>query len=204
MADELLVSEAWLAAQCERLCSRAAGVRTADRRKFIRDEIKKLGISDGLRYAIENMMDVSEITAIDSMGQREKLAIGACSAVFLLLLLAIAIFFPYPSPFQYVVFRVTLALVAGGIGGILTGFLLVRFGAAENPWLKAGGGLAMCAVVYFLNPVSLAIAKCMRGASVHSLGFTFHRKGHRNHCRVTHYVLIYNHSERPGISDFVR
>lgn len=159
MADEIVVPEAWLATECQRLCAKAAGVRTAERRSFIRDEIKKLSISDGLKLAIENMMDVSEITAIDSMEQREKLAIGLCGAVFVLALLVIAIFFPYPTPFQFFIFRVTLALAAAGIAGILTGFLHVRIGNIEKPWLQAGGGLAVFAVVYLVNPAQLVVGK---------------------------------------------
>jgi len=156
MADEILVSEAWLATEFHRLCGLAAGVPTNQRRKFLSDKINQLDISTGLKLALENMMDVSGIIVAETIGHKEKLAIGLCAAIFVLLFVVIAFLVPYPTPFQFFVFRVTLALAAAGIGGVLTGFLHVALGNVDKPWLQAGGGLAVFVVVYLLNPAQLA------------------------------------------------
>jgi hypothetical protein len=73
--------------------------------------------------------------------------------VFVVVLIMLAIFFPNPSPFQYMVFRVVLALAAAGVAAMIPGFLEVKFGK----WLRATGAIAVFAVVYWLNPAALAV-----------------------------------------------
>ncbi len=46
--------------------------------------------------------------------------------LFLVLLVLLAIFFPYPSSFQYTVFRIILALAAAGTASMIPGFLQVE------------------------------------------------------------------------------
>ncbi|WP_417909569.1 hypothetical protein [Candidatus Electronema sp. PJ] len=41
---------------------------------------------------------------------------GLCFAVIMLVL---AVWFPKPTAFQYMVFRITLALAAAGVGGVI-------------------------------------------------------------------------------------
>jgi hypothetical protein len=70
---------------------------------------------------------------------------------FLLIMLAIAIFLPKPSRFQFFVFRVVLALAAAGTAAMIPGFLQVQV----SKFLRAGGALAVFALVYLYNPASL-------------------------------------------------
>jgi hypothetical protein len=73
--------------------------------------------------------------------------------VFVGTLMVVAFVFPHPSPFQYLVFRIVLALAAAGIAAMIPGFLEVKFGK----WLRATGAIAVFAIVYFLNPAALAV-----------------------------------------------
>ena len=75
--------------------------------------------------------------------------------IFVIALLALALFVPDPTPFQYIVFRVVLALAAAGVAAMIPGFLQVEIGA----WLRAGGALAVFVVVYFYNPAALVTAE---------------------------------------------
>jgi hypothetical protein len=63
----------------------------------------------------------------------------------------LAIVFPKPYPFQYQVFRIVLALAAAGFVSMTPGFIEVRI----STFLRAGGALAVFAIVYFYNPASL-------------------------------------------------
>jgi hypothetical protein len=71
--------------------------------------------------------------------------------VFIIALLALAIIFPSPTPFQYLVFRIILALAAAGVAVTFTGFLEI----AVSSWIKAGGALAVFVIVFFYNPADL-------------------------------------------------
>lgn len=71
--------------------------------------------------------------------------------VFLSLLLGIAIFCPSPTPFQYTVFRIVLSLAAAGAAAMFPGFIQVQVGNA----VRAGGAIAVFAVVYFFAPAAL-------------------------------------------------
>jgi uncharacterized integral membrane protein len=150
-------SEAWLAAECDRLCARAAAIPIDQRNKYIDKQIMTLPVSDVLKTALQNMMSVKEITTRESMGAKEKVAGYVFGVVFVLIILILAIFIPNPTAFQYFVFRVVLSLAAAGVGGVLSGFLTVVFGNGAKPWLQAGGGLAVFAVVYLVNPAKLAV-----------------------------------------------
>jgi TIR domain len=77
----------------------------------------------------------------------------AFGVVFIVVMLVIAIDIPYPPDFRFLTFRVILALAAGGIAGMLTGFI----SAGISKVVRAGGALAAFAAIYFLNPASLAI-----------------------------------------------
>ena len=71
--------------------------------------------------------------------------------VFVIVLLTLALAVPDPKPFQYEVFKVVLALAAAGVAAMIPGFLSLTVGA----WLRAGGAMAVFAVVYFYTPASL-------------------------------------------------
>lgn len=72
-------------------------------------------------------------------------------SVFVVVLLAIAIFNPSPSDFQYTVFRIVLALAAGGVVAAFPGFIEIKFGS----WLRSGGALAVFVLVYFYSPAAI-------------------------------------------------
>ncbi|WP_444935335.1 hypothetical protein ACJJIW_12440 [Microbulbifer sp. JMSA004] len=70
---------------------------------------------------------------------------------FLILLIIIAFLTPDPTGFQYTIFRIVLALAAGGTVAAFPGFIEVKFGK----WLRAGGALAVFVLVYFYSPAAI-------------------------------------------------
>ena len=83
----------------------------------------------------------------------EKIAAFAFGVAFVIVLLAIALFVPRPTDFQFWVFRVVLSLAAAGIGAVLPGFITVDV----KPYVRAGGALALFVLVYWFNPPKLVI-----------------------------------------------
>ena len=83
----------------------------------------------------------------------QQILVFLFGVVFVVALLILAIVFPNPTPFQYNVFRVVLALAAAGVAALIPGFLQVSI----SDWLRAGGALAVFTVVYFFNPAALVI-----------------------------------------------
>lgn len=80
----------------------------------------------------------------------EAILAFAFGVTFVVTLLVLAIAFPNPSPFQYAVFRVVLALACAGVAVVIPGILNLTLGK----WLTAGGALAVFAVVYFFSPAA--------------------------------------------------
>jgi hypothetical protein len=79
----------------------------------------------------------------------QLLAFGfGCVFVTALLVLAVAI--PNPTNFTLFIFRVVLALAAAGVGAVLPGLLQI-----DLPAVRAGGALALAAMVYLINPPAL-------------------------------------------------
>lgn len=79
----------------------------------------------------------------------------AFGVAFVVALLVLAFLVPDPTPFQYIIFRVVLALAVAGVAATIPGFLEVTV----SDWLRAGGALAVFVVVYFNNPASLVAPK---------------------------------------------
>jgi hypothetical protein len=75
--------------------------------------------------------------------------------IFVVVLLILAIKYPNPTPFQYTVFRIVLALAAGGVAAMIPGFLSIEVAK----WLRAGGALAVFVIVYFYSPAGLTGVK---------------------------------------------
>jgi hypothetical protein len=73
---------------------------------------------------------------------------------FLVIMLIIAIYLPKPQPFQFFVFRVVLSLAAAGTAAMIPGFLSVQV----STFVRAGGALAVFALVYLYNPAALVAA----------------------------------------------
>ncbi len=70
---------------------------------------------------------------------------------FLIALTVLSLFFPEPKPFQYLVFRVILALAAAGFAAFIPGFIHVEI----KPAIRAGGALAVFVVIYFFSPATI-------------------------------------------------
>ncbi len=79
--------------------------------------------------------------------QRHRVFLFGLISLVALMVLAIA--FSEPTPFQYTIFRVVLALATAGIAAMIPGFLEVNIPG----WLRTGGSLAVFLVVYFYNPI---------------------------------------------------
>jgi hypothetical protein len=75
--------------------------------------------------------------------------------VFVIVLLLLAIKYPNPTPFQYTVFRIVLALAAGGVAAMIPGFLTIKV----STLIRGGGALAVFVVVYFYSPAELTGVK---------------------------------------------
>jgi len=75
--------------------------------------------------------------------------------IFVVVLLVLAYRFPYPTPFQYTVFRIVLALAAGGVAAMIPGFLNVDLSTK----VRAGGASAVFVIVYFFSPAALTGVK---------------------------------------------
>jgi hypothetical protein len=81
----------------------------------------------------------------------ERLLATLFGAVFVATILALAVVFPQPSPFQYLVFRVVLSIAAAGFVSMTPGFLEITV----SNWVRAGGALAVFVIVFFYNPAAL-------------------------------------------------
>jgi hypothetical protein len=73
--------------------------------------------------------------------------------VYFSVMLALNVFIPNPTPTQYEIFKVGLALAAAGIGSILPGFIYIE-GKFNKIALRASGALAFFLVVYFSTPTA--------------------------------------------------
>lgn len=69
---------------------------------------------------------------------------------FIIVILLIALFQPNPTSFQYTIYRSVLALAGAGVAAVLSGFIQVKF----KKWLRAGGALAIFAILYLVNPAA--------------------------------------------------
>jgi hypothetical protein len=81
----------------------------------------------------------------------EKILAFVFGVIFVVVLLYAAFAVPNPTAFQYTVFRIVLALAAAGVAAMFSGFLTIQI----SNWLKAGGALAVFAIVYFYAPAAL-------------------------------------------------
>jgi hypothetical protein len=77
-------------------------------------------------------------------------AIFAFGVVFVSLLIILAMIFREPSAFQYFIFRTIIALAAAAIAALIPGLLHVQI-----PAVRAGGALAVFALVFLFSPASL-------------------------------------------------
>jgi hypothetical protein len=86
----------------------------------------------------------------------EKVAAFVFGTSFVVALLALAVLFPEPTPFQYQVFRIVLTLACAGVAAVIPGFLALRTDTA-GLLIRAGGALAVFVLVYLQNPAQLVV-----------------------------------------------
>jgi len=72
--------------------------------------------------------------------------------VFVAALLGFVLAVPHPTVEQFEVIRIILALAAGGVAAMIPGLLKLQLGVGANLTLRAGGALAVFAIVYFYSP----------------------------------------------------
>jgi len=87
-----------------------------------------------------------------SSGERWFAAISGL--VFLAVLVYIAERVPYPTEWQEFLFRIILALAGAAFAAMIAGFLHIE-GRFQRTILRAGGGLAVFALIYLVNPPKL-------------------------------------------------
>lgn len=78
----------------------------------------------------------------------ERLAVFVFGVIFVTALLVLAVVIDHPTPFQYTIFRIVLALAAAGVATFIPGLIII----APRPGLRAGGAMAVFAIVYFFSP----------------------------------------------------
>lgn len=72
--------------------------------------------------------------------------------VFIVAVLAIAIFIPHPTTFQIFVFRIVLALAAAAFGATIPGLLNIRLSLPAKSFIQAGGAIGLFTLVFLINP----------------------------------------------------
>jgi hypothetical protein len=81
----------------------------------------------------------------------------AFGAIFIGAILALAVFIPNPTPTQYHVFTVVMALAAGGITTVMAGMINVRVSFGQRLTIGATGALGVFVIVYFFLPAMTAV-----------------------------------------------
>ena len=120
-----------------------------------------------LKRAISNLpaefRDAAEMPALQTetltrehaSGQKlQPWQIATVGTLFIGVMIVIALLVKNPTPFQYQVFRVVLALAASGVAGALPGYLEIESKILKNS-IRAGGALAVFWIVYSINPPEL-------------------------------------------------
>lgn len=87
----------------------------------------------------------------------EKIGAAVLGVVFLITIIIMAVKFPTPSKFQYIVFRIVLAIACAGVAAIIPGFLDLH-SKMPGVAIRAGGAIAIFIIVYFYSPAKLFIA----------------------------------------------
>jgi hypothetical protein len=82
----------------------------------------------------------------------ERWAVFVTGVVFLLLLLAVAIFFPNPTNFQLFVFQTVIAVAAAGFAVFLPGAINIEVPILRAAGVRAVGALAVFVLVFKFSP----------------------------------------------------
>ncbi len=81
----------------------------------------------------------------------ERLLAFLFGTVIVIVMLTLAMIVRDPTPLQYTVFRIVLALAASGVAAMIPGFIHAQIGTI----VRAGGALAVFVIVYFFSPAGL-------------------------------------------------
>ena len=100
------------------------------------------------------LVTIAEDVMKQDLQRWEKQMMIYSGAAFLVVLLLIAVLVSNPTPFQIFLFRVVLAVAAAAFGCAIPGFLSLE-GKVQTFSLRAGGALALFAMVYLVNPPAL-------------------------------------------------
>lgn len=87
----------------------------------------------------------------------DKYLIYGFSIAFIIVILTIAIAFPSPTPFQYTVFRIVLALFSAGVAAMIPGVIDVNLTITKRNYIRAGGAIAIFVIIYFYSPAALVL-----------------------------------------------
>lgn len=87
----------------------------------------------------------------------ETIAAFAFGVLFLTVMLVLIVWISTPTPAQFFVFRLTLALSAAGVGALLPGFLHFNMPLPMQGSIRAGGALALFASVWFTDPKTIGV-----------------------------------------------
>ena len=91
---------------------------------------------------------------------QERIAVFIFGVVFVIALLILAVAVREPTPLQYQVFNVVLALAAAGVAAMLPGFIETNL----PKWARAGGSLAVFCWFYRRGLASLVVPPPSSGA----------------------------------------
>ncbi|MBY5637695.1 hypothetical protein HFO39_23485 [Rhizobium leguminosarum] len=74
-------------------------------------------------------------------------------------------FFPNPTPAQYSIFRIVLALAGSGLSALIVGELGVQISGINGVRLQATAGIAVLVLLFFFSPASLVVNEPLVAAS---------------------------------------
>jgi hypothetical protein len=86
---------------------------------------------------------------------QERIAVFVFGVTFIATLVVLGIMFPTPTPWQYQLFRVVLALAAAGTAAMIPGSI----DFTVPGWVKAGGPLAVFALLMYKSPAELVVIR---------------------------------------------
>lgn len=135
-------------------------LRVPQDQKLKRLKERLLALRPEIRGPAETLVLQTETIMTDQHKTQawEKIAIVIFGVLFVTVLLVIAIFIPRPTPFQFFIFRVVLALAAAGVAAIIPGFFRIESRTNET-FIRAGGALAVFVLIYLLNPPQFLIGR---------------------------------------------
>ncbi len=108
-----------------------------------------------LKESEKKQPDSGVVKLLEALEAHTKLLAFIFGLYFVGILLVLAVWFPKPTAFQYTLFRITLALAAAGVAGVIPGMIRLKFQPNTMLLIHAGGALAVFVIVYFIAPAAL-------------------------------------------------